>query len=264
MFKVQWEGRNLSDITPEMVEDFKATRLIKAKRAPATVVKELRTLKRLFKKAIRWGRAATNPVDGLEMPKVQNNRVRFLEAAELARLMKALPDDLRAIATFCRFTACRRGEALHLRWKDCDLKRGVITLKDTKTGADQTVMMNATVRGLLDSLPSPIDRTQFVFPGYHQAPNAGTWLIQFNRAWKRACKAAGVKDFHFHDLRHQAATDLRHAGVDLGDVKEFLRHKSMSMTLRYAHIKDERRIATALVLDAVGHQEKGTQEGTGA
>jgi hypothetical protein len=78
MFKVYWTGCNLTDITPEMTEGFKAKRL--ETRAPATVLKELRTLKRLFKKAIRWGRATANPVEDLEMPKAQNSRVRFLEA----------------------------------------------------------------------------------------------------------------------------------------------------------------------------------------
>jgi integrase len=196
------------------------------------------------------------------MPKVSNKRVRFLEAAELARLMKALSDEMRAIATFCRFTGCRRGEALNLKWNDCDMKRGIVTLPDTKTGPDQSVKMNGTVRALLESLPSPIDRAQYVFPGYHNAPNGETWLIQFSREWKRACKAAGITNFHFHDLRHDGATALISAGATLYDVQGFLRHRTPAMSARYAHLTDDRREATTRLLDAAGRQEKGTQEGT--
>ncbi len=39
----------------------------------------------------------------------------------------------------------------------------------------------------------------------------------------------------FHTLRHTCASRLVMAGVDIATVKEILRHKSISMTLRYAH-----------------------------
>jgi integrase len=58
-----------------------------------------------------------------------------------------------------------------------------------------------------------------------------------------------VERFNFHDLRHQAATDLLTLGAGLNDVRDFLRHKSMTMTLRYAHLIRERRKATAGLLD---------------
>ncbi len=87
--------------------------------------------------------------------------------------------------------------------------------------------------------------------------------MRIRRAWLGACSKAKITDFHFHDLRHQAATDLRHLGVDLGDVMEFLRHKSMTMTLRYAHIKDEKKRAAARVLDTLATpMMAGTKEGT--
>src|SRR5207245_378707 len=65
-----------------------------------------------------------------------------------------------------------------------------------------------------------------------------------------ACRDSGIiPDFNFHDLRHQAATDLLTRGADLNDVRDFLRHKSMTMTLRYAHLVDARRKRTAHLLD---------------
>jgi integrase len=46
-------------------------------------------------------------------------------------------------------------------------------------------------------------------------------------------------NFHFHDLRHTFASWMRLKGVELDELKEILGHRSISMTMRYAHIKPE-------------------------
>ena len=52
----------------------------------------------------------------------------------------------------------------------------------------------------------------------------------------RACKKTGITDFHVQDLQHTFASQLIMAGVDITTVKELLRHKSLFMTMRYAHL----------------------------
>jgi integrase len=258
----------LSDITTEMIKHFKAER--EEDRSDATVLKELTLLKFMFKTAVesKPRKLAENPMAGIKMPKVQNSRVRFVEQDELKCIFRHLDErqtfhdertgrtetaPMRPFFAFLRFTAARRGEALNLCWNDIDLKRETMTYRTTKNGeTDVTVPMNRTVKAILEALPTPIDRSQPVF----EMKNSPTNWMRIQRAWKAACTTAKVEDFHVHDLRHQAATDLRHAGVDLGDVKEFLRHKGMTMTLRYAHIKDERKKATAAVLDTIGTTAK--------
>jgi site-specific recombinase XerD len=57
-------------------------------------------------------------------------------------------------------------------------------------------------------------------------------------------------------MRHTAASYLVMAGVDLATVKEILRHKSISMTLRYAHLSPNHKqsaveaLSTALKAEA--------------
>ena len=51
-----------------------------------------------------------------------------------------------------------------------------------------------------------------------------------------ACKRAGITNFHPHDLRHSFASWLVMDGVPLYEVSKLLRHSSIKMTERYAHL----------------------------
>ena len=48
-----------------------------------------------------------------------------------------------------------------------------------------------------------------------------------------------LKQFHFDDLRHTFASRLVMAGIDLRTVQVLLGHKTINMTLRYAHLEPD-------------------------
>jgi len=260
-----WKDLTLAEVTPKMIADFKAIRL--ANRAPATVNKELQVIKRMFKVAVEWGYLPASPAVTVKKERVENDRERHLEADELGRLFGFMPEYLRRIATFARFTGARRGEILNLTWNDADFTRGLLTFRGTKNGTDGRIYMNDTVRRLLKALPSPIDRSQRVFRG---EDGGDVGLMKLNRDWRRSCSKAKTRDFRFHDLRHQAASDLLTVGRTLNDVRDFLRHKTTAMTLRYAHLVEDRKKDTARALDACvvagrvghrsGHRRGGSRE----
>jgi len=55
-------------------------------------------------------------------------------------------------------------------------------------------------------------------------------------SFRTAVKNAEIEDLHFHDLRNTFASQLIMKGGTLKDVQEQLGHKTMTMTLRYAHL----------------------------
>jgi site-specific recombinase XerD len=62
---------------------------------------------------------------------------------------------------------------------------------------------------------TPLDARQFV-----------------NRVFLPVLEAAGIRNFHWHDLRHTFASRLAMAGVDLNTIPEIMGHKTLAMTLR--------------------------------
>ncbi|MBN2320263.1 MAG: tyrosine-type recombinase/integrase [Acidobacteria bacterium] len=95
--------------------------------------------------------------------------------------------------------------------------------------------------------------SDYVFPGLIQ----GKPFYDLFRHFERAVKAAKLKGVNFHTLRHTAASHLVMSGVDLATVQEIMRHKTITMTLRYAHLAPEHKQAA---VDALQNTLNGTVE----
>jgi hypothetical protein len=72
----------------------------------------------------------------------------------------------------------------------------------------------------------------------------------FLQAFKRACQRASLEPLGPHVLRHTFASRLAMAGVDLRTVQELLGHKSILMTMRYAHLSPDHKRAAMEALEA--------------
>lgn len=221
-----------------------------------TLAHEVAFLRRLFNIARRDGLTDTNPAQGLARPP-RSNRLRFLSDEEGKVLLEALDDFGGKLATFAAHTGLRRGEQFGLRWDYINIKLRVLRLSRSKTEAPRTVALNETAVQLLRSIPRRLG-----CPWVFANESGGNHLDAhnfINRVFAPAVREAGIEDFHWHDLRHTFASRLAMRGVELRTIAELMGHKTIQMTMRYAHL------APGYLADAVRTLDRPTKSrgGTG-
>ena len=268
------QGKKLADITPWLVEKWRAGRL-KSGTKPSTVNRDLDDLRSSLGKAVAWGLLDTHPLGSVKRLRIDTKAtVRFLPDDEEQRLREALCareerirgeretanawrrersygllQDLRACAfadyltpmvLLLLHTGLRRGEVFNLTWADVDLDRANLTVRGTGAKSQQTrhVPLNEEALAVLQSWRDQTMGDGLVFPGKN-----GKRFNNIRRSWAGVLDAATISGFRLHDLRHTFASRLVMAGVDLNTVRELLGHSDYSMTLRYAHLAPEHKAA---------------------
>jgi len=214
------EGKTLQEVV-SVAEQYK--REHRGLVTNSTINRRLAVLRRVANLAYRrWGWLSEPLGQKIELLPENPARERFLDRAELAKLLRGIPNrQMRKASLVAAFTGLRRGELARLR--PINVQGDLIHLKTTKSGKPRTVPVVHHVRFALKRLPF----------GVH----ADTLTHAVQRAFP------GIR---FHDLRHTAASFLIGAGVDLYRVGTILGHADIRTTKRYAHLAiDDLRSAVA-------------------
>jgi integrase len=177
-------------------------------------------------------------------------RTRFLSDVEITALLKAAESDkrIRAAIIVAVSTGLRQGEMLRLKWADVDLTGAKVTVRESKNGEQRQVHLPVTaVDALKERRDAPI--ASLIHPFVTESGSAlkKAWL---ETRWRVVRDAAGLKDFHWHDLRHSCASYLAQSGATLLEIGGQLGHKSPSVTLRYAHLMQATATPAHAKLDA--------------
>ena len=246
-WKAQLGDKKLSELTSALIVELRdtlaaGTTVRGRQRAPATVNRYLATLSHVLSVACReWEWLESSPMQRVRKLKEPRGRVRYLSDDERKALLKACEkwEDpyLYTIVILALSTGMRRGEIMSLTWGDVDLERHRIVLQQTKNGerrlvplvgkAHELLLAHATTRCLGATLLWPSENE-----GYTHQPK------DMRKAWEAALEAAKLEDFHFHDLRHSAASYLAMSGATTSEIAEVLGHKTLTMVKRYSHLSD--------------------------
>ena len=221
------------------------------KRSAGSVNRYMAALSHLLAVCSReWGWLEANPARNVSRLREPTGRVRFLSDDERDRLLKACREStqplLYPLVVLALSTGARSGELLGLRWGNVDLERHVIRLEKTKNRTRRALPLAGLAFAEVEKL-SRVRRidTDLVFP----RPGEDR-PINPRPAWLRALKAAGIHDFHFHDLRHSAASYLAMNGATLAEIAAILGHRTLAMVGRYSHLTEQHTSAVVERMNA--------------
>lgn len=249
-------GYSLAALTSDLIADFRDRRLAgdidpktgtRKPRASNTIRLELALLSHVFTIAIKeWRLGLTyNPVQNIRKPAPGPGRNRRLSAEEetqlLVRVDRHSNPMLRWIVRIALETGMRSSEITSLRRSQVDTKRRIVRLLETKNTSPRTVPLTITANSLFEEALNysvrPID-TDLIFFG-EPGRKGGRGPYEFNKVWGGIKAEIGLKDFRFHDLRHEAVSRFVEGGLGDQEVAAISGHKSMQMLKRYTHLRSE-------------------------
>jgi len=251
----------LCQLTEEEIIEYRDGQI--EKNSVVSANKYLRVIKYVFNHGVKLRATLYNPAKDIRMlSEKAYERKRFLTPSELARLIEVASHGrtkkyLPAIIYLGAEHGASKQEILSLNWADIDFtfsERGLIHFYRTKNKRERTdFLMPRTRNALLDwrdhlNLKRKRINLTKVKSDHVFCHIDGSPIKCFNKTWRSVCDSLGLKDLHFHDLRHTFGSNLLMSGASLKDVKEMLGHSDISMTDRYTHLTTNHKLLTQIKL----------------
>lgn len=231
---------SLAAIDQKSVAKYRDARLAGSTRkavGDSTVRKELYLLSKILgfaEKECGINLPRGNPVDKIRKPSEGNGRERRLRDAEWKALesqcKRSLNRHLLPALYLAVETAMRQGELLSLRWENIDLKNRYALLpnaKKIKNEEPRAVPLSTRAIAVFTGLPCSIDGVVFKVD-----------RMTLYHAFVAACNRAGVTDYTWHDLRHEALSRLAERGdFSVLELAAVSGHKTLQMLKKYTHLQ---------------------------
>lgn len=182
-----------------------------------------------------------HPCRSVERRPEHNEKTRYLSDDERQRLLQACQAStwprLYLLVLMALTTGARKSELLGLRWADIDLERSEARILHTKNGDPRVLpLVPVVLTELRRFAASP---STLVFPSRRDV----TKPFAFEPRYHEALKAAKIRGFVFHDLRHSCASILAQNGATLLEIADLLGHRQLQVTKRYSHLATSHKAA---------------------
>ena len=266
-----FDDKRLNEISSFDLERLK-TGLTKKKLAAGSVKHCLVLFRQIFNKAILWKMYnGENPIKGIKLPNLQNQRERFLRYDEASLLLDELKVDyssrkksvkknrtekkdaqLHDMALISLHCGLRAGEIFNLKGQDLDFDNNLINISDPKNKESRKAYMTKAVKDAL-SKRVPESPDEYIFKDKRHNGKIASISHAFGKTVDKLEFNKGVTDRRqmvtFHSLRHTFASWLALQGETILTIKELLGHKTLAMTTRYAHLMPEQKKQATLNLE---------------
>ena len=196
----------------------------------STVNRTLELLRSILNRARQdWEWLDSTP--NIRMLPEQQTRIKWLAHEESIRLIKELPEHLKAMVRFTLATGLRESNVTGLQWSQLDIQRSCAWVH-----ADQAKGKKAIAVPLNEDAMEVI-RQQIGKHDTHVFTYEGKPVTRANNhAWRKSLVRAGIENFRWHDLRHTWASWHVQNGTPLHVLKELGGWADLTMVLRYAHL----------------------------
>jgi integrase len=222
----------------------------------AEINRELAVISKIYSIAIQDKVIGYRP----HIPKLKENNRRkgFFEREQFERVLVALPEPLRSLATFAYITGWRiKSEVQSLKWPQVTFDAGVVRLEPgaTKNGEGREFPITEELRSVLEHQAAKADallQCKGVFVEHVFFWADGRPIKDFRASWLSACVQAGLaekvqigknregtpvytwkKERIPHDFRRTAVRNLIRAGVDRDTAMKMVGHETDSVFRRY-------------------------------
>ncbi len=218
-------------------------------KSPATVSRNLATLRNFFGWMFEEGHIDANPTRKLTAPKTERKMPSVLSLEEVDRLLSQ-PDVEsatgardRAMLELLYASGVRVSEMVKLDMQDVNTSLGYIRCRNER-GKDRVIPVGKMAREALENYVSSArdnlvkEESPALFVNYYgkRLTRQGFWKIV-----KRYTLSAQIdKQITPHTLRHSFATHLIQNGADLKSVQEMLGHSDISTTQMYMELSRNR------------------------
>lgn len=211
----------------------------------AEINRELALLKKMFNLAIDQERLARKPK--ITLLKESAPRSGFFERDQLEAVLMRLPIELQHVVQFAYHSGWRTdSEILPLAWKNIDFAAGEVRLDPgtTKNSEGRTFPITDDLLLVLKAREAERDRarqaghlTPYVFfrmvATGRGGPKHPLPITTFGKAFKSACRKAGLPGKIPHDFRRTAVRNLVRTGIPESVAMKMTGHKTRSVFDRY-------------------------------
>jgi integrase len=217
--------------------------------ADATSNRELRILRRAFNLAVDQGKFAKSAVPKFVLlSEVHAVREGFVDKGQFQAIVNQLGDpDVKDYVQWGFWTGMRKGEIAKLTWAAFDKETWALTLpgRSAKGKKPRTLALTGSMR---DIMKRRVAARRLDCPLiFHRD---GQPFKSFQKAWRNACKNAGVSGLLFHDLRRTAIRNMVRAGIDKTVARTISGHRTESVFERYNVTNNDDLKAAAIQLEA--------------
>ncbi|MEM5786087.1 MAG: site-specific integrase [Syntrophobacteraceae bacterium] len=210
---------------------------------PASVNRELATLKSMFSVLKRMKKIRENPAANVRMLKENNRRERCLTQEEIDRLLAQCSPNWRLLVLIALNTGLRKSGCLTLKWEEINFERNEIVKRNgIKGGKKVRIPLTSQLRSVLLENPG-VSGYVVKSPGRNDRPTTlkddKPYGVSSRTGYKGALRRAGISDFTFHDLRHTFATWFISTTRDIHTLAQILGHSTTYTTERYSHLLND-------------------------